>query len=259
MKIGLALGSGGARGLAHIGVIKVLKKEGIKIDYISGTSIGSLVGAYYALNQDVSGLEEIALSFTKRSLINFMDFNNPKISLIKGEKIKSFLFQLFGDKTFADTKIKLKIGATSLQDGSEVIISSGKLRDAVAASGSLPFFFPPQKYRGAHLIDGGIVDATPIKIVKDMGAKAIIAVNLFGKTKRKIEDFTLIRQLEKVYEILLSSSVKYQIRPRDRIVMLEPNTGNSFQLFAFDDAKRLIAIGQNETRKKMKKIKAMLK
>ena len=177
-KIGLALGSGSARGLSHIGVIKVLEKNKVPIDYISGTSIGALIGGHYATFLDIKELEKMALKITKRDLVKLLDVSLPKNSLIKGKKIRNLIQEKMGNQTFSHTKIPLTIIATDLESGKEVIMNRGKLVDAMQASISIPGIFSPVELNGKLLIDGGVTNSTPVDVVKKMGADIIIGVDL---------------------------------------------------------------------------------
>ena len=150
-KVGLALGSGGARGFAHIGVIKVLEENNIPIDCIAGTSIGAVAAAYYALNLNITGLEEMSLGFKKSKILSWIDLNNPAVSLVKGKKLRKFLLELFGNKTFKDTMIPLSIGATALEDGKRVVFREGRIVDAIIASSSIPGIFPVVRHNEKHL------------------------------------------------------------------------------------------------------------
>ena len=141
LKIGLALGSGGARGLAHIGVLKTLEENNIPIDYIAGVSSGSIAGAYYSLNGEIDSLEKKVLQLTKKDLLKLIDITSPKRALISGNKIKSFIGELISNKSFSDTKIPLRIIATDLCSGEGIQITEGRLVDAIRASISLPGIF----------------------------------------------------------------------------------------------------------------------
>ncbi len=260
-KVGLALSSGGARGFSHIGVIKVLKKHNINVECVAGTSMGALVAAYYALFLDVAGLEKTALSFRRGDLLKLIDFNDPRLSLVKGEKVKAFLKSIFGYMTFSDTKIPLKIGATSLQDGSKVIFSSGKIVDAVMASGAVPGVFPPVRYKGQDLVDGGLSDATPVEIVRAMGANMIVAVDLFGLERQKSRTYANTRDaVERAYCILMSKLSSYETEKYAKnIVVLRPKTGSRIQTFSFYNAEKNIRAGEIEAMKKISEIKKLLK
>ena len=150
-KIGLVLGSGGARGLDHIGVLKVLNENNIPIDFIAGTSAGSIIGAYYAINKEVSSLEPKIRKLTKKDLVKLIDFSLPKKALISGNKVKHFLGELINNKSFSDTKIPLIILTTDMCSGKEVKIKEGKLIDAIMASISIPGIFPPVKINGGRI------------------------------------------------------------------------------------------------------------
>ena len=259
-KVGLALSSGGARGYAHIGVIKVLKENKIPIDCVAGTSMGAVIAAHYALHGSIKPLEKIALSFRKIDMLKIIDLNNPKISIVKGEKARNFLKTMFGNKTFADVKIPLKIGATALQTGKEVIFTSGKLVDAVMASGAFPGVFPAIKYNGKDLVDGGLADATPVDMVKSMGAQVIIAVDLFGLGFNRNRTYNnLVEVLGRTYEIIMSKLSNYRMKEYgSNIIVLKPKTGSRMQTFSFYNAPQNILSGENEARKHIEKIKRLL-
>jgi len=260
-KLGLALSSGGARGFAHIGVIKVLVENKIPIHYIAGTSMGAFISAYFALNLEIKGLEKIALNFRKRDMLKIIDVNDLRISLVKGEKGRQFLKNFLGNKTFKDIKIPLSIGATALEDGSKVVFSKGKLLDAVMASGAFPGVFPPVKYKGKHLVDGGLADATPVDLVRQLGANVIIAVDLFNLTRYKDRNYDSIKNvLGRTYEIIMYKIADYKEKEYGKnIVVLKPETGSRIQTFAFYNAKNNIRAGEIETKKHLKKIKRLLK
>ncbi|MCK5510628.1 patatin-like phospholipase family protein [Candidatus Parcubacteria bacterium] len=180
LKIGLALGSGGVKGLAHIGVIKVLEKNNIPIDFIAGSSIGALVGTYYAIYKDVDKLEKVALSSNWRTALSLLDptWNG---GLVKGAKVEDLIKGWFNGYGFDDLKIPLTIVVTDLISGQEVDIASGDLAKAVRASLSVPPIFKPIKYNGYLLADGGLSNPLPDDIVRKMGADIVIAVNLDNK------------------------------------------------------------------------------
>jgi len=176
-KVGLALGSGGVRGLAHIGVIKTLLKHNIPIDYISGASIGSWVGAHFALYQDIEKTEDFTV---KRKKEKFMSFLEPTMSggLIKGEKIEALLDKWLDGLSFSDLKIPLKVVATDFISGERVVFSEGRLAPALRASMSVPGIFKPAINGSQALADGGMCDPVPVDLVKELGAEIVIAVNL---------------------------------------------------------------------------------
>lgn len=255
-KIGLALSSGGARGFAQIGVLKVLEKESIPISYIAGTSMGALIAAHYALYKNISELEDFALSFTRKDVLKSFDLNDPRKSLIKGKKAKKILKDLFGEKRFKHTKIPLNINATALEDGSEIIFRSGKIRRAVLASGTIPGLLPPVKYKGKHLVDGGLVDAIPVNIVKKMGAEAILAVDLYTLEKTALKSTNLKPIIKRTREILMSKLAEYGEKQYGKdIIVIKPDLGRKPDTFAFHKAKQKIRAGEEATKNALDKIK----
>ncbi len=193
LKIGLALGGGSARGLAHVGVIMALEAYNIPIDIIAGTSIGSVIGGLYASGATIEQLEEVALSIKKSKTLFLIDPVFPHSGLISGDRIEKMLNQ-FGikDKTFDDLKIPFAAVATDVESGAEVILNQGKVIDAVRASISIPGIFTPVKYQDYYLVDGGVVDPVPVDVVKMMGADIIIAVNL-----AKISPYNAVLMVDK--------------------------------------------------------------
>ena len=157
VKIGLALGSGGARGIAHIGVIKALLEAGIPIHMIAGTSMGALVGACYAADTNIALLEDIALKSNLRKMAQLLD---PKLTLLSagilhGGRVENFLKSIIGDKQIEDCEIPYSAIATDIRTGKEMILNKGPLLKAVRASISIPVVFVPVKYGSAYLVDGG--------------------------------------------------------------------------------------------------------
>lgn len=179
-KIGLALGSGGFRGFAHIGAIRSLIKHGIPIDYISGSSIGALVGAYYAAFGEVDSLFDKMTSGANKKLFALSDIGF-KGGIVSTIKFSLFLEDLFGHRDFSHTKIPFSAVATDLVSGQPIIFKKGGLAMAVRASCSVPLVFEPVKYRKLMLIDGGLSNPLPGKILKSSGADKVIGVNLYHK------------------------------------------------------------------------------
>jgi NTE family protein len=176
-KIGLALGSGAARGFAHIGVIKVLEKHGIPIHCISGSSIGALIGGLYSATKDIAYVEDIALRADWRSMISFFD---PTFGsgLIAGEKIRAFIADGLKGNTFSTLKIPFSAVATNLNDGKPFTAFGDDLNLAIRASISMPFVFCSVVYGENHLTDGGLSMPIPVSLAKNLGAEYVIAVDL---------------------------------------------------------------------------------
>lgn len=179
-RIGLALGGGSARGLTHIGVLKVLRQHNLSPDYIAGTSIGAVIGALYAAGHSPEGIAELARTTDWKTIV---DFTVPKSGLIKGYQIEKKLKKLTYNKSFAELNLPLRVVAVDLKKGEKVIFSRGNVARAVHTSLAIPGIFTPVKIDSHYYVDGGLLDPTPFDVVKEMGADLIIAVDLFQKLK----------------------------------------------------------------------------
>ena len=211
LKFGLALGSGSARGLAHVGVIQVLEAYHIPIDIIAGTSIGSVVGSLYATGASIDQLEEAALSMKKSTTLFLIDPALPHSGLISGSKIVEMLNDLaLEGKTFDDLKIPFEAVATDVESGVEVILNQGKVIDAVRASISIPGIFTPVKYQNYYLVDGGVVNPVPVNVVQRMGADIIFAVSL-AKLKPYTTPLIISKETDNPEEVEKSSILQQKI------------------------------------------------
>lgn len=175
-KIGLALGSGSARGWAHIGVIRALEEAGIKIDVVCGCSIGALVGAAY-VDGDLDRLEKWVSRLAWRDVWGLMDVRFSG-GLIKGEKLISFLERHFIDKDIAELPLPFGCVATDLANGREVWLREGSVTAAVRASIAVPGLLAPARRDGQLLVDGGLVNPVPVSLCRALGADIVIAVDL---------------------------------------------------------------------------------
>lgn len=180
-KVGLALSGGGARGLAHIGVLKVLEQQRVPIDLLAGTSMGGIVAAGYAAGLTPRHLEHEALQMTRpRRLLSLADPTLPRRGLFEGQKIVSYLVSQLGECTFEDLRCPLSLLAVDLRDGRPVPLSQGQVIEAVRATIALPGLFTPVEREGRLLVDGGLLDNVPAGVVRDMGADVVIAVDVVG-------------------------------------------------------------------------------
>ena len=179
-RIGIALGSGSARGWAHVGVIRALQEIGITPHIVAGSSIGSIVGAAYALDR-LEVLEEWVLCLNTSKIIKFFD---PSLlrggGMIQGEKLYEFAQGFVQDTRIESLPRSFAAVATDLENGREVWFREGPLLDAVSASIALPGLFSPRRLNGRWLVDGGLTNPVPVSVCRAMGADVIIAVNLNG-------------------------------------------------------------------------------
>ncbi|WP_407919689.1 patatin-like phospholipase family protein [Derxia lacustris] len=174
-RIGLALGGGAARGFAHIGVIKVLEAQGITVDYIAGTSAGSVVGSLYASGLDGYGLQQLALTMDE-SL--FADWALGGRSMFRGEAIAGWINRSVGNRTIEQFKRPLGIVATRLSNGESVLFQRGNAGAAVRASSAVPGVFAPVTIGGVEYVDGGLTSPVPVRAARRMGADFVIAVDI---------------------------------------------------------------------------------
>jgi len=183
-KVGLALGSGAARGLAHIGVLEVLERVGIHIDIIAGTSAGAAIGALYAQGKSAGEIKELAINIDWKKRARLIDLTLPKTGFIAGKKIKELLRSIMGDLRFKDLKLPFACVATDIMTGEEVVINRGSVLEGVRASISIPMIFTVVKWKGRYLVDGGLVNPVPVSVLKRMGADFIIAVNVMPRLSK---------------------------------------------------------------------------
>ena len=177
--VSLVLGSGGARGIAHIGVIRELEDRGCSIQSISGCSTGALIGAVYAAGK-LDVFEEWVCELTKVDVMTLLDISWRSGGLVKGDRIINKLIDIVGDIIIEDLPISFTAVAADVNNEKEVWLNSGKLFDAVRASISLPLFFTPVSYKGSYLVDGGVLNPVPIAPTFQDDTDLTIAVNLAG-------------------------------------------------------------------------------
>ena len=180
----MVLGSGGARGLAHIGVIRELEERGYRITSVSGCSMGALIGGVYAAGR-LDEFEDWIRAIDAVDMVKLLDIAWQKHGLVKGDKIINALIELVGDKKIEELPIPYTAVAADIENEKEIWINSGQLFDAIRASISLPLFFTPVRHKGIHLIDGGVLNPVPIAPTFHDGSDLTIAVNLGGPPERE--------------------------------------------------------------------------
>jgi NTE family protein len=184
--VSLVLGSGGARGLAHIGVIHWLEENDFKIRSIVGCSIGAVIGGIYAAGK-LDVYERWVRTLTKADIVTLLDLSWQKSGLVRGEKLVNTLVGLVGEKLIEDLPISFTAVATDLRGQKEVWIRSGSLFDAMRASFAIPLFFTPFRLKGVDLVDGGVLNPVPIAPTLCDGTDITIAVNLNGPAESPME------------------------------------------------------------------------
>jgi len=177
--LGLALGGGGARGLAHIGLLDVLLKNGITPSALSGTSIGAIIAGAFAAGQSPQDLTDLAMKLTKTSeMVKLVDWSAPRRGLLEGKKVKAFLESLFKNLRIEELAFPLAINAVDLCTGQEVVFTQGPLVPAIMASIAVPGSFQPVNLGSRQLVDGGVLNNVPVSLLKPYNPAITIAVDV---------------------------------------------------------------------------------
>ena len=251
-KLGVALGGGIARGIAHVGVLKALVQAGIQIDYLSGVSSGALIGAAFAAGVSILDIEKSAIG---RWWGNFVKIALNKRGATSNESIGNFLIRYIGDVNFSKLKIPLRIAATDLISGERVVFSQGKVADAVRASCSMPGIFIPSKIDSKLLVDGGISGNLPVAEAFEMGAEKVIAVEVMPNIKLKEEPRDMVSIVDRSITLLFRNSVTTSKQNADLVI--EPVVEN-IGLLDLGKAKQLIAMGECATLQVLPQIKKLI-
>ena len=180
MKLGIALGGGGAKGFAHIGVLKTLHKHGIKVDIVAGTSIGSLVGAVYAANK-LKELEHQTLKFRLTDIPILLSPTWSSSGFFSGKNALELMMKVINVASIEELEKPFGAVSVDLVSGEPVTFSSGNLRHALRSSIAIPGLFTPVRHNNMILVDGGLLNPVPVNVAKALGATKVIAVDLFGE------------------------------------------------------------------------------
>jgi NTE family protein len=250
--LGLALGGGFARGILHIGVLKVLEQEGIPIKYIAGTSVGALVGAIYCSGMSIKEMEEIA------SLVRFKDFARWTVSRLgfaSNDRMTALLERLLKVKTFEELRIPLAVTATDFVSGEPVVFTTGNLVDPVRASCAYPGIFLPVNINGRLMVDGMLAYTVPTTPLRRMGADRVIAVYLkshWVNTDGPRHVFDVIGQCFSIAQVKTSS-----LWQADADLILDPDVAG-YGYDCFERSPELISLGERATRAALPQIRNWL-
>jgi NTE family protein len=258
-KVGLALSGGGARGLAHIGIIRALLDAKIPISYVAGTSMGAVVGAWFASNGEVDTLEKFFLGFKPKDIAPMLKIIRRREGIIlKGQPVAKWVDEFFGDKKIENCRIPFSAVATRVKDGEEVILTKGNLADAVKASAAIPIIFNPVSVNNELLMDGGAVNPVPVDVVKKMGADFVIAADVSGYWVDISEVPLDMVHFGRLFSLISSglSAASYQVAKKilkQADIVISPPI-SSFDLLDFDKAGELVRLGFYETRRALPEI-----
>lgn len=237
-KIGLALGSGSLRGISHIGVLRIIEEAGLPIDYIAGTSVGSIVGGAYAAGLKVSEIEQ-AVSKTKWN--DIIGFTFPKRSIAHNEPLVQYVKNYIGDYSIEQLKIPFAAVASDANTGEAFIMREGSLAKAITASTAIPAVIRPVNYNGKTLVDGAVVHPVPAALVKSMGADMVVAVNVCAERFTKGIPRNFIKSLLNTIDMMSAKIVKEELQLAD--IIIRPETDHIVN--GFKDFKSYITAGES--------------
>ena len=270
VQVGLAIGSGAAYGYTAIGMLKVFEREKIPIDYISGTSMGALLGSFFAMGKTADEIEEIAGTITKtwirRNFLSDLNLPWPHGGLLMGITVARFLKSILGEREFKDLSIPFSCVATDILTGDPVYLNEGRVWEAVRASLSLPLIFRPYKMGNRYLVDGGIVNPVPTAVLANMGANILISISLTNKVSERRVALRRIGMFPSKSPGIFNVFFKMLYTMQEQIssartdlshVTIHPNTRN-FSWLDFHKAKQIIPAGEEAAIEALPRIKALL-
>jgi NTE family protein len=250
-KIGLALGGGFARGIAHIGVLRVLEEHEIPIDFIAGTSVGALIAATYASG---TPLEEMVRQGQATRFSDFGRWTLSRMGMASNERLEHFLHKFTPAELFSQMKIPLSIAATDLMSGKSVHFTDGEIGPALRASCAYPGLFLPVEYRGQILVDGFLTETVPAEAARDLGADIVIGVHL-EPGLLSVAPRNTIEVISRSFSIIQTAAA--QPWHSDVDVLIEPEV-HHILWDEFVKTPQLVAAGEAATRAAMPRIQAAL-
>ena len=252
-KVGVALGAGGGRGIAHIGVLQALEDNRIPIDLMSGCSIGSIIGAIYTAGTDLKLLTKFCMTLSSKNIIDPTNF--ARGGILAGDKLEELVRVLSHDLTFDRTRIPFWCTAVDLESGEQVIFHEGKLHSAARASMAIPGVFVPVSLNGRYLVDGGCIEEIPAQVLHDNGADVVIAVDISDRDYRIKGTPTVIGSIMRASEIMQQQLTDIRVQPID--VRIKPYVGFMGTL-STDGTERAVEEGYRAAMEQMPRIRELL-
>lgn len=247
-KVAVVLSTGGARGIAHIGVLEEIEKCGYEISSITGCSMGALVGAAYATG-NLHKFKKAICDITRLDMLRLMDFAFSSKGLIKGNKIMELVSQIIPEINIEDLPIPFTAVATNVLNDQEIVFNKGSLHDAIRASISLPFIFTPKKLNDMELIDGGIINPLPLSHTKRRKEELVIAViSCNTKENSKVFNYSAINLITESITMIIQKLIQASIDKYSPDIIIRIPVRN-FGILQFNKARLIIEAGVDETRK----------
>jgi len=252
--IGLALSGGATHGAAHIGVLKVLEREGIKPAFVAGTSAGALVGAAYCSGIPVAEIEKLFLELEWPDLLR--PTIRPRLSFFNAQPLEAFLKTRMGEKNIEDLAIPFAAIACDITTGERIVLDKGPLTPAIRASSAFPAVFPPVELNGRLLIDGGVVDNLPVEQVREMGAKFTIGSDVSKRGRKSKTPENPFELLFSAIYIMQDRSAYYTSDTCD--IYIRPEIAE-YSAWGFRDSARMIEAGKQATESLLPELRHKLK
>ena len=258
--LGLALGSGGARGVAHAGFLLALEEAGIVPDYIAGCSMGSVVGGCYAKGMSAAEIKEAILGIKIRDIVDISVAVISKMSILRSKKMRDLLVEYLGETNLEDMKIPFRCVATDLMSGKLHVFKRGSAVKAVQASSTMPTVFRPVKSGSALYIDGGCLCRVPVKVVKDMGADVVVAVDVLKNAAEPIDKVhNILTMALRVFDIMDTNQTNLRREIEEDLcdLWLEPEIEGMSQ-YVIKDLDKAFDAGYKLGNENIEKIKNLL-
>ncbi|TCM65806.1 NTE family protein [Acinetobacter calcoaceticus] len=250
--VALVLGSGGARGYAHIGVIEVLEKKGIRPDFIVGTSAGSIVGSIYASGKSAAELRNIALDMKATDV---RDFKIGMKGFFDGKKVEDYVNKQVGNRALQSLKIPMFVVATELKNGQQTVFNYGNTGQAVRASVTIPSMFIPTIIADKEYVDGGLVSPVPVNIARELGADVVIAVDILAQP-RYTETSNVWGLFNQNINIMQNKLAEKELSNAD--IVIQPDLREKAHIFDVSGREQTIQQGVLATQNKIKAIETVL-
>ncbi|WP_019120495.1 patatin-like phospholipase family protein [Brevibacillus massiliensis] len=250
-KVGLALGSGGARGFAHIGVLKVLEAHRIPIDFVAGSSMGGLIGAFFANDIEPAMMEKLAIHLKRK---HWLDVTVPTLGFVAGQKIKELVRLLTHGKKIEELSKPLAIVATDIETGERVVFRRGPVDRAVRASISIPGIFIPERVGERLLVDGGVIDRVPVTVTREMGADIVIAVDV-AQFDVKMKVGSIFDVIAQAIDVMEREILRHQMLAADLVI--RPNVGH-YSSISYTGIEEIIAEGERTALEHVDRIKELI-